>query len=80
MGFFGEQFSASLSLKLLGTIRRNYTHHLETMRVFSGSTETERSAIRTRENWPIAWITRRDFEKYPFSSAHFKISTLVASS
>jgi A/G-specific adenine glycosylase len=69
-----KEFSASLSLKLLGTLKRNYTHHLESMRVFTAATPAGRGKIRSRANWPVAWVTRKEFEKYPFSSAHSKIA------
>ena len=61
------------NLTPLGKIKRNYTHHLETMHVFSTTT-----ANGIRSAWPHAWVTKKQFTQYPFSSAHAKIASLIA--
>ena len=68
---FGKELKA---LEPLGVIRRNYTHHLETLHVFSADAG-ERTA---KDNgWKTAWASKKEFAKYPFSSAHAKIAALT---
>jgi A/G-specific adenine glycosylase len=61
------------SLKPLGQIKRNYTHHLETLHVFF----TESNIARPTQSWPSAWVTKKEFAAHPFSSAHLKITKLI---
>ncbi len=61
-------------LEWVGKIKRNYTHHLETLHVFK-TVLTGRASIRS--NWPSAWITKKGFKKYPLSSAHAKIAAMI---
>ncbi|MBI4433087.1 MAG: A/G-specific adenine glycosylase [Candidatus Omnitrophica bacterium] len=72
-------------LKTLGTIKRNYTHHLETLWVFESSViPSPLKGINSvegstkRQSWPSAWITKEEFSDYPFSSAHAKIAKMVS--
>ena len=64
----------TVRLKHLGAIKRNYTHHLEKMEVYLA--ETAQGDIQ-KEEWPQVWIEKKDFKKYPFSSAHAKIAQLI---
>jgi A/G-specific adenine glycosylase len=59
-------------VKKLGSVRRNYTHHLETLEVFAA--QAGGNGVKTREGWKSAWAGPPEFEKYPFSSAHAKIA------
>ncbi len=59
-------------LRSLTTIKRNYTHHLESLRVFHATTDSKPAT-----DWPSAWADKRDLKKYPFSSAHAKIASLL---
>lgn len=61
------------SCKSLGTIKRNYTNHLESLHVYT--VNTDGSTVKTK--WPSAWISKAEFKKYPFSSAHAKIAALL---
>ena len=61
-------------LEYLGPIKRSYTYFNETLHVFSGRTE---SASEAAGAWESAWVTKKDFSKYPFSSAHAKIVALI---
>lgn len=61
------------NLKYEKTVKRNYTHHLEALYVFSGSTEKD-VKLFFKERWPVIWMREKDFGKYPFSSAHAKIA------
>lgn len=65
------------NLKFLGEIKRNYTHHLERLRVFVGATRRVALTREPKSDWPSAWASQSDFKKYPFSSAHAKISNLL---
>ncbi len=56
--------------KHLGFIKRNYTHHLETLEVFT--------MLVQRLGAPQGlWVAKHDFKNYPFSSAHAKIAQLI---
>ena len=59
-------------LEFLGTIKRNYTHHLETMHVFRA--HLTQPILHSRS---AKWVAKADFKKYPFSSAHVKISSFL---
>ncbi len=61
-------------LRYLSSIKRSYTHHLETLEVFYLKTDAE---VKTINTWPKAWVSQEDFKKYPFSSAHAKITQLL---
>lgn len=63
--------------KQLASIKRNYTHHLETLHVFQATLPRNASLTKTPKNWSRAWVTKKEFEKYPFSSAHAKIAQLI---
>ncbi|MBI2094797.1 MAG: A/G-specific adenine glycosylase [Candidatus Omnitrophica bacterium] len=63
-------------LKPLATIKRNYTHHLETLHIFSAPVP-EAAVFTLKNDWPSRWITPREFLLYPFSSAHSKITKLI---
>ncbi len=63
----------SRSLKPLGIIRRNYTHHLETLHVF----EADTAGAAAGNGWKTAWASKKEFSKYPFSSAHARIAALI---
>ncbi len=68
-----KQFGTDLkNLEALAKIKRNYTHHLETMHVFSTVT-----THGIKSAWPHVWVSKRDFARYPFSSAHAKIAALI---
>jgi len=68
---FGKSFK---NYKFLGKIKRNYTHHLETMHVFAAATD---NGLKFSNDWPHAWVTKKEFAQYPFSSAHAKIAALI---
>ncbi len=61
------------NLEYFGPIKRNYTYFNETLHVFGKRAE----ASDIRGGWDSAWVTKKDFSKYPFSSAHAKIVTLI---
>ena len=65
------------NLRPLAEIKRNYTHHLETLRVFSAIVP-EDTLLKSQSNWPSRWVTPREFSLYPFSSAHSKIAKLIS--
>jgi len=70
---FGSSFG---ELKSIGRIKRNYTHHLETLHVFQ-VTANGLKPSGDRKNWESAWVTKNEFRRYPFSSAHAKIAQLI---
>ncbi len=53
-------------------IKRNYTYHLERLHVFK--TLLNKTPADSRPGWPTAWVTKKEFSLYPFSSAHSKIA------
>jgi len=63
-----------LAIKPVGKIRRNYTHHLETLDVFTAELS---GTVQPKTRWKHVWASSRDFAKYPFSSAHAKIAKLL---
>lgn len=71
---FGPSFSKP---QTLGKIKRHYTHHHETLWLFrsrfEGNTETP-----AKTGWPRVWATEAEFRRYPFSSAHAKIVSLLS--
>ena len=58
----------------LGSIKRNYTNHLETLEIF----KAEAPDTGLEDVWRGVWATHEEFKKYPFSSAHAKIASLLA--
>jgi A/G-specific adenine glycosylase len=60
-------------LEPVGTIRRSYTHHQESLRVYKVSLKNG----APKSEWPSAWARKADFKKYPFTSAHSKITKLI---
>ncbi len=54
----------------LGTIKRNYTHHLETLEVYTATID---NPISDPSGWKQTWATLSALKKHPFSSAHSKI-------
>ncbi|MBI3251989.1 MAG: A/G-specific adenine glycosylase [Candidatus Omnitrophica bacterium] len=66
----------SNGLKEMGRIKRNYTHHLETLHVF-GVPAHGRGNPAPTGGWPFAWVTPEKFADYPFSSAHAKIANMI---
>ncbi|MEI8345632.1 MAG: NUDIX domain-containing protein, partial [Candidatus Omnitrophota bacterium] len=61
----------------LEPIKRNYTHHLEILYPFQIAVKTARPDVLPGSGaarWPHAWITLKDFGRYPFSSAHAKMA------
>ena len=70
-GLAKKEFSFETNgLKHLGSIKRNYTHHNETLEVFFMQADRARSARGL-------WVKKNEFKKYPFSSAHAKIVKLI---
>ena len=68
-----KEFGSSLSKPAsLGKIKRHYTHHHETLWLFRSRFEgTEEPPAGN--DWPRLWASKKDFRRYPFSSAHAKI-------
>ena len=70
-----REFSEKLEpLKNIGTIKRNYTHHSETLYVFRSKTTNK---VLDKTGWQSSWVSKKEFSKYPFSSAHAKIAALL---
>ena len=66
-----KEFGVQLDeLQHLSSIKRNYTHHIETLHVFKTHCDEK---LKSKNNWPYAWAVQNDFKKYPFSSAHATI-------
>ena len=63
-----------IKIKHVGRIKRNYTHHLETLDVFTAELE---KSVTPETKWEHIWATPKEFSKYPFSSAHAKIAHLL---
>ena len=63
-------------LKHLGAVKRNYTHHLETLEVFVSELRAAEK-VGLQNGWPHAWVTQKELARYPFSSAHAKIAELI---
>ena len=71
-----QEFSTNTGpIHALETIKRNYTHFNESLSIFHA--DCEANLIHPRTDWKHRWISKKDFEKYPFSSAHAKIADLV---
>ncbi|OGW92159.1 MAG: A/G-specific adenine glycosylase [Omnitrophica bacterium RIFCSPHIGHO2_02_FULL_63_14] len=67
-------------LRYLETIKRNYTRYSESLRVFMVELPGTRTFEQVRVpgmDWPSVWASKADFRKYPFSSAHAKITELL---
>lgn len=69
---FGKNFG---KLEMVGHVKRNYTHHLETLRVFR--VNVPKNGLASKSGWPSAWASKKDFARYAFSSAHAKIAKLI---
>ena len=63
-----------LTLRHSGKIKRNYTHHLETLDVFTADII---EASKPKSSWTHRWASKSDFKTHPFSSAHAKIVRLI---
>jgi A/G-specific adenine glycosylase len=63
-----------IKIEHAGRIKRNYTHHLETLDVFTAMV-SEKTEPRTK--WKHVWASPKEFAHYPFSSAHAKIANLL---
>ena len=71
----GKEFCEKLGpFKNKGVLKRNYTHHAETLHVFTASTE---KTITGGNGWQSRWVSKKGFEDYPFSSAHARIAGLI---
>ncbi len=64
-------------LEHLGSIKRNYTYFNEKLDAFLLEINGSAKDLKPRAGWQAAWISKKEFKKYPFSSAHAKISELV---
>jgi A/G-specific adenine glycosylase len=64
-------------LNFLGKIKRNYTRFNETLNVFSADSPETDFDTKVFEGWPKAWVSKKEFGRYPFSSAHSKIVLLI---
>lgn len=71
-----KEFGLSVKPEQLGKVKRNYTHHLENLSVFSAKTN---APVKPKTDWPHAWVSKEEFGDYPFSSAHAKIAALIFS-
>lgn len=65
------------TLGFLGIIKRNYTHHNEALHVFSAESPEKIQSAQTKKSWPSAWVSKKQFKNYPFSSAHAKITNIL---
>ncbi len=73
-----KEFGAALpDFRRLDAIKRNYTHHNETLHVFSAALPNSENGFKTNRAWPHVWVSKKEFQKYPFSSAHAKIAKLL---
>ena len=73
----GSEFGQTGELKYLGPVKRNYTHHLETLHVFLSDVSGLNGSPEYKTPWKSAWVSLKEFDKYPFSSAHAKIADLL---
>ena len=72
-----KEFGFSLSKpETLGKIKRHYTHHHETLWLYR-SRMVAKVETAAKNGWPRAWATEADFDRYPFSSAHAKIVSIL---
>lgn len=73
-----DEFKLTLdNPRYLGTLKRNYTRYSETLNVFLKELDGSEIRIRPKTGWPGVWASKNDFRKYPFSSAHLKIVSLL---
>ncbi len=73
-----EEFGSSFSKPTpLGKLKRNYTHHNETLWVFRSKCDEIVKTKSKRSGWPRVWASLSEFESYPFSSAHAKIAQMI---
>jgi A/G-specific adenine glycosylase len=71
-GKIKKEFGAKLQLEPIGTIKRNYTNHLESLHVFTAEVSSE---LKPKTGWEHVWT--KNFSDHPFSSAHSKIAKLL---
>lgn len=64
------------SLLRLGSVRRHYTHHDETLEVFKLPLN-EGAVPSAPGGWPSKWVKPAELASYPLSSAHAKIAKLL---
>jgi len=70
-----KEFSVEFGhLKNIGVVKRNYTHHLETLHVFRSDAAKQ---MTDKTGWRSLWASKKEFVEYPFSSAHAKIADLI---
>ncbi len=65
------------TIKHLAAVKRNYTHHNETLHIFSAALPDSENGFKPGRAWPHVWASKKEFQKYPFSSAHAKIAKLL---
>jgi len=63
-----------IKIKHAGRIKRNYTHYLESLDVFTAELDKN---ISPKTVWEHVWASPKEFSKYPFSSAHAKIAAFL---
>ena len=66
-------------LDYLKTLKRNYTHHLESLHVFRCGKHVRLTGtnLTCPPEWRRIWVTKDQLKQYPFSSAHAKIAKLI---
>ncbi len=75
LGLAKKEFGTKeMKIEHVGRIKRNYTHHLENLDVFSATLEKN---IDPETKWEHVWASPKEFANYPFSSAHAKIAALL---
>ena len=65
-------------MEYLGSIKRNYTYFNEKLDTFLIELRNGSKNWEPKTDWSAAWVTEKEFEKYPFSSAHSKITKLLS--
>lgn len=78
--FLKKYFGVSGKPAYLKDIKRNYTHHQETLRVFLLDLQGASPSEDPKNGWEHTWIRPVSFKKYPFSSAHAKIAEILRDS
>jgi A/G-specific adenine glycosylase len=63
------------TIRPLGAIKRNYTYFNESLNVFH--VHCDGNMVKPKTQWAHRWASPQDFQKYPFSSAHVKITGLI---
>ena len=73
-----KEYGPNLTIQpLAATIKRNYTHHIESLYVFRAELSDSTDNLKPRHGWKRVWATKNQLVKYPFSSAHAKIVALT---